>query len=422
MWAVDKAEQATKHPIFFKDHEYMLPSKSMDDLSSIASKAKSDQQITILMPTGELVHTSILYIIEKTRALMIFKGLVSKGVDPANIKIQKVTSTGKSSNVIELTLQSLVAADKHGKTEAKNSDKVQDLREIRFKFGTGLAEPLDFSQEEINSFIKAAGQNGCEQVKIEGYADVVGPNFYNQALGHLRALRVYEILARSGGLPCEVQTVSMGSKEAKRGSEILGGNQDDRKVLVTRVGQNKVVVVETREEEAVPKPWPKFGFDLVPYVGILQPGGELKDNAKAGLTYGLGVGKALWSDETEGRITLFASGKSKLEPKQSDRSGTLTLNQVNLRFDYAHGAVTDRARVFVGAGVGYVTWQGEIGQPSSGRENTDKNFDPSVLTAVGVDVRMRDDLFLAPELTWQSVSGDFNEQLFNAYLSLRWRI
>lgn len=164
-----------------------------------------------------------------------------------------------------------------------------------------------------------------------------------------------------------------------------------------------------------------FSIDVVPFAGLLIPSGKLADRAKKAGNFGLGIGTAFWStDASELRLTGFFSAQSKLEAKQTDRSGSLNINFINLRTDYVFGGSTFRP--FLGAGLGMYVWQAKITQDSSGSNNSDSKRDLGWLLATGVDIRVMDSVFVAPEFTLHRVGGDFSETLMSVWASLRWRI
>ena len=415
---IEATEKSMSRKILFRSGEYKISQNAKEEIQVFARHAKSQtQQIAIHAPTSGLAVKSLPYILTQTRALKIFQALINEGIAAEKIHIISVAGNKNSSNnTIDIDLTS-----RHLSPEKSPTSNIpgEDVKELVIQFPTGLASPLNLSSEIVHKFVRSAVERGCQEITISGYADAVGPKDFNNVLAELRALQIYEMIAREETLPCLLKTQSFGAIQATRGHEILGGNQEDRKAVVVRVTQEKENAVAQQEK---PREWGKVGIDLVPYVGMLQPGGKLSNNAKTGSAYGLGIGKALWSEATEGRLTLFVSGVSKMPAKQTDRAGPLYINFFDLRFDYAYGASTDSWRPFIGAGAGYANWQGTIKQPSTSSENTDKSADPSAFATFGLEAPIKKDLLLSPELSGRAIFGDFNEMLYSTSLSLRWRI
>ena len=401
--------------------------------------------------TSGLKKTSLAYITEHDRALRILQALFRAGVDPSHIKITAVPTAKGEVNTILVTGSTDAASGTTAKLAPAAATAAPGPQDFTINFTSGLAEPTHFDEAAFHTFLASVGQPNHDAVVIEGYTDTVGNAAYNKALGELRALTVYEMLARAGLPPYRVDTESHGAAHASKGKEAGGGNLADRKVVVRWSTNAKLAAVAAAEEapkvvpppaepppaappppavvkaEEPPPPEPaktdnKGDLDLVAFVGALQPGGALKNNAKSTGTYGLGIGKALWSDATEGRVTLFATGRNHLAPKQKDRAGPLNINVTNLRFDYVLGSVDALVRPFAGIGAGYYLWNGSIRQPSTLLRNTGDKHDYGTVLALGLEAPLRHDLFLAAEVTWNRVLGDFNDSLYSGWLSLRWRL
>jgi opacity protein-like surface antigen len=256
------------------------------------------------------------------------------------------------------------------------------------------------------------------------------------------------MLVRAGLPPYRVDTKSRGAGAAQG----KGNSAADRKVVVRWTKNEAIAEQAVQEEKPAPKeelkkepkkeepkeepkkeqPKPVVQesvkkeddgslFDLVPFGGLLLPSGELRDHAKRTSTFGLGIGKAFFTGPAgEFRATLFASAKSKLEAKESDRDGPLHIQVLSLRADYAFGS--SWVRPFVGLGLGSYGWDATIKQPSIGLKNTGDKRDTGFLGTLGVDFVVNRHFIPALELSYHKIGGEFDESLMTAVLALRWRI
>ncbi|RYZ82774.1 MAG: hypothetical protein EOP06_21135, partial [Proteobacteria bacterium] len=278
-----------------------------------------------------------------------------------------------------------------------------------------------------------------------GYTDTVGNAKYNKALGELRALSVFERLVRAGLPPYRVVTESKGASAATS----KGASAADRKVVVkwqtdakiaaaAAVEDKKIVeaappppppaeavaqpapVVEVKEQAPAPVERKDSTFDLIPFVGSLAPTGDYADDAKAGVWYGLGIGKDFWTNgnsTVRGNLNVSAT---KFAAKDGSLSGDVKATDIAARFDYVFllGAVNP----FVGIGGGSLMWDGEIKQNVTELKNTGDKSDVHALIAAGLDIALVKNLSLEPTIEWNSVGGDFNANLLGLKLGLRWKI
>lgn len=173
-----------------------------------------------------------------------------------------------------------------------------------------------------------------------------------------------------------------------------------------------VVTIETKKESSL---------DIIPYAGMMMPRGALQPHAKNGTLYGVGIGKAFWiAPQGEVRISLFGSATTKLATKDSDLEGTLNIQVFDVRADYVFyfGAI----HPYAGSGFGMYRWNATITQKATESSNTARKDDVGAVAALGADIILHDDLYLAPEVAYHDVGGDFSEPLLTSWLSLRWRI
>jgi outer membrane protein OmpA-like peptidoglycan-associated protein len=430
-------------PLAFTAQSYDLAEAQKAALGQIVEALRSDPNAYVVVRehTAGLKTSALGYIVAKNRALRVFQELVRQGVDPARVTYAPVAAPGAGAPLVVD-----VATDAAPKSTARlqgGTAQADAPTEFVVSFPSGSAVPTGLSEADFAAFLASVGQPGRDAVVIEGFTDTVGNAAYNKALGELRALSVYERLMRAGLPPYRVDTQSHGASAAKG----KGDSAADRRVVV-RWQKNEKVAAEAAKVEApppAPEPQPEPApvaqpepqpapepapqpapepagstLDIVPFAGVMIPGGDLKDNAKTGGYYGLGIGKAFIEGAAgELRATLFA-GTTKLDAKESGLSGPLKIKAFTLRAYYAFGA--GAVRPFVGAGLGVYVWDGAIRQKSSGLENEGDESDTGGLVAAGVDVTLTPGLFLEPTLTWQAVGGEFNESLLSATLALRWRI
>ncbi|RYZ91389.1 MAG: hypothetical protein EOP06_06950 [Proteobacteria bacterium] len=433
----------------FKAESYELSSDSMKEVDEISGRLSKEPSLSLVIKeqSQSLKPASRPYIIERNRSLRLFQALVRKGVDPARISYEPTPMSKGSPIELELKEGSPLGTSKVlPQADANASEGL-----FTINFASGSAEPLNLDEGAFKSFLSSVGQPGRDAAVIEGFTDTVGNAAYNKDLGEFRALSVYEKLVRSGLPPYRVDTESKGASNAKR----KGDSAADRKVVVRWVVSKAIAdialvndkapaearvkeepstppapaealtpppVAAEEPKEQPPSPSEKSStLDIVPFAGIIMPSGEWDDHAKNGSSYGLGIGKAfIENSDGELRATLFVSGKSKLSAKESDRDGDVNLGSAVIRADYAFGS--GKVRPFVGVGLGYYAWDGDIVQPSSQRKNTGDQKDTGGLVTLGLEWWVLPSLAISPEFTYTKVNGDFSEAFTSAILALRWRI
>lgn len=443
LWIGEVALGASAH-ISFSGNNYNLASVDLTKLNTLIAEAKADPNVVLVIKerTEGLQRGKMDYIVERVRALRIFQVFARAGIDPARISFE-----GVSTSNAPIQVESKKVANAPKTKMLTSADATADtVSEFVINFSSGSAQLKLLNAERFKTFLGAVGQPNRDAVVIEGYTDSVGNAAYNMALGEFRALSVYERLLREGLPPYRISTQSFGMSQARAADpkDKDAASQMDRRVIVRWTKNATAVAAATAQEQSKPvvekptepvkadeqlaqpeEPEQKKGqsnhFDLVPFAGVLAPGGKLKDNAKSGTTFGLGIGKAFAiSPSGEARVTLFASGKSKHEAKQPDRSGPLKIRMINLRADYAFGA--GPLRPFIGVGAGSYTWDATIVQPSTTRENTGEQNDFGGNLTLGLDYMLSSQLFLSPEIAAHSIAGEFSETIFTGVLALRWRL
>jgi len=434
---------------FGKD-SYAFVETNRSELKTLVDQAKSDPKIliSISQKTEGLKSSSLPFIIERNRTLLIFQAFAKEGIDPKRISYD-IAAYNKAdpATVVQLSSGDVESTQKLVPSKVEDSGE----KEFALLFPSASAVPEAYDEAKFNAFLASVGQAGRDAVLIEGYTDTVGNPKYNQALGELRALTVYEKLVRSGLPPYRVITESKGASGAK----VKGDSAVDRKVLVkwqtdqkiaeTAVAEDKKIVeaqapvpppapvtesVVVEEVKAAPAPIPESTqtpaaqngstIDLLVFAGTLSPLGDYSKDAKTGVYYGLGIGKEFWSnDSREMRINLIAAA-TELDSKEDDRSGKVKITSFAARLDYVWklGVVNP----FVGIGTGLFIWEGDIKQDSTSLEHSGDNQDTNALVALGLDTKLMNNLFFEPSVEWLSVGGDFNSNLLAFKIALRWRL
>jgi outer membrane protein OmpA-like peptidoglycan-associated protein len=420
----------------------------------MVAAGKADRNLIFLIKehTEGLKPSSQAYLSAKVRGLRIFQELVRKGVDPAQIEFMPIKQPKGAVDVVEIETKK-GDSSKSTKMVTPSQDGAGGDREFIINFASASAEPLNLSSDRLAVFLKSVGQPGNDALIIEGYTDSSGNPAYNKALSELRALRTYEILARTGLPPYRIDTRGMGIAKVVGGKgQTEAEKQAARRVIFRWITDAKIAAIAAEEDKKVSPPPPPPApvaqvkaveqeapkaepvkaalepkvqhsvLDIIAFAGGLQPLGEWGSHAKAGAHAGLGLGRVLWvNDNSEGRINLLGSLRSSLKAKETDRSGPVDLSVYSLRFDYAFGVAT-KPRPFIGAGVGYYIWNADITMPSAELTNKGDGKDTGVSLIFGYDLPLSQSIFIAPELTYNRVAGDFVESFMTATASLRWRI
>jgi opacity protein-like surface antigen len=163
-------------------------------------------------------------------------------------------------------------------------------------------------------------------------------------------------------------------------------------------------------------------FDLLTFLDYVMPGGELKDHAKAGSWFGLGVSTNLKTTGIyEIRGNLLASFNASLKAKEADRSGDLHLHYQALRFDFLWGKAHS-FRPYLSLALASYTSKADIDRPSTSVRNSRSHNDFGTAYTAGYECPVASQFFVSPELTYHRVGGDFDESLLSLGLSLRYRI
>lgn len=436
---------ANSSTIDFAKSSYEFDAES---LQPSLQELKQDEEavVQIQSNTADLRKKSLPLHLEEVRALRIFKALAGAGIDPARLTIV----AGKKVEADRVIV--VVAKGSFEKTAAITpAPQTEAVGEFTLNFDSGSAIPLPYDESSFQLFLQSVGQANRDALVIEGYTDSVGNADYNRTLGELRALRVFELLARKGLPPYRVDAKSIFK------SSTPGAGKDaaaDRKVVV-RWTQNaevaavaqkmatpppppppppepvpapvvapepppeKPVIKKTRPMRAAPQ---KSTLDLIFFAGSLMPLGDFAGNAKPAGNFGLGVGKMFLrkKNRAEIRATFFASAVSKLDAKESSRSGPVKLGIVSTRADYVWGGAMFRP--YVGLGLGLYRWNARIHLVGTDLSNSNSHNDIGAQLMSGVSIDLRPNLFLEPELTWNKIGGDFSSSLLDVQLALRWRI
>lgn len=430
----------------FDKNSIQMSAQVNSSVKAVVQSLKSDptQTIKITSRSRASKKGSLSYLVEEARALSVFRAIVIEGIDPARINIENRET--KDSNEIAIDY----SRDGFTKTKTIRAENAEIAAgDFTLNFASGSATPLPFDQSRFEAFLKNVGQENKDSIVIEGHTDSIGNAQYNNTLGELRALTVFELLVRNGLPPYRVDAKSIAKSSAPgRGKEVAA----DRKVVV-KWNENSAIAAIAKKEELPPvKVSPaetlveekkearaevksevseqqtstirssESHLDLVVFGGALLPLGDLQDNAKSAGNYGLGIGKAFLekSSGSEVRVTLFASAESKLAAKENSRDGDLNFRLVNLRADYIFGG--DRFRPYIGLGVGSYYWDATIRLNGTELRNTGSHNDFGGNVILGLSLPLMKSFFVEPEIAFHKISGDFSNSLFDAQLAMRWRL
>ncbi len=118
-----------------------------------------------------------------------------------------------------------------------------DWEEINFEFNSAV---LADGYPSLLRLADLLQKHGDYKVKIEGNADKIGSNNYNEKLGQKRADAVKAFLVKYGAAPAQLSTVTLG----KRNPKVDNGNKDgrfmNRRVMLTVTdGQGKIISAGT---------------------------------------------------------------------------------------------------------------------------------------------------------------------------------
>ncbi len=437
-----------------------IASQELTNVANIV-KDQADIVIRVDMRTAGLKPTSKAYIIERTRSLKIFQHQVKLGVDPSRILFNEIKAGGSA------TLQVLTVHDSNaGSTQRfvpKADTKAQEEQgSISVTFGSASSDPIGFEDTKLKEFLQAVGRSGHDALLIEGRTDSSGNPAYNQVLGELRALRVYERLVRAGLPPYRIDTRSVVDKgPSKKQTEtekqaarrvIMRWTSDPKIAEVAAVEDKKILPISPQSEPSPPLSTQKTEsvveavsvlpsvtspsvkdqtdpqmkshselLDILVFGGALSANSKLKGQVKNSGHFGLGIGKNVWYGTSgSARLSLAASGKTKLRATDPTLTGSVNVSTVTIRADYLFG--TGRLRPFTGMGAGYYVWDGAIKQIASGRKNVDKHSDAGGLIAVGLDCEALSAVHISPEVSYHAIGGEFSEPLLTAHLVIRWSI
>lgn len=166
------------------------------------------------------------------------------------------------------------------------SSKAQDT--VNLYFSLDVPTLSFYAQHKVDSLIYYNKINSNTDIRIVGYADLLGTNGYNDTLSTKRALNAKNYLI-SMGIPQENIKLCVGKGEIPRAIELPEGYAEDRRVDVVMLGQigekktvNKKKKIQRPEPKDAPEPSDDFPvseslkFDEVSDVDIsAMPVGQL---------------------------------------------------------------------------------------------------------------------------------------------------
>lgn len=419
--------------VTFKANSAELDVKQKETLSQLAEETQANHNLafTIEEHAAKGKPRSLVFNIERVRALKIFQHLVQNGVDPARIRFHAPWPASKGDR-FKVTAK---VDDSVGTTNILQPTPAgaAGAQEFRFFFPVGSAEFEGLNEAEFKDFLNSLGQPGNDVILIQGFTDTSGSVRYNEVLSELRALRVYEHLVRAGVSPIRIKTAGMGvAKSALDAKDDAKQQAFSRQTLVSWTTDDEVrakttpppppepsspVPVKDKSPEVLSLP----GFELILFGGQLIPLGTLKEHAKSARIFGLGIGKTLWQEFPHAfRLRFAGTTKAKLPPAEADRTGNLEVQLITTRLDYVHGVRTYKP--FIGLGMTQATWEGVITKPSTLEQKFGKNKNFGATINCGVDIRIAPQITVAPEFSYTSFGGDFSEPLATGLFAFIWEI
>lgn len=117
----------------------------------------------------------------------------------------------------------------------------EDWEEINFEFNSPILTDGYPSLLRLADLLK---QNAGYKVKLEGHADVIGSNAYNQRLGQKRADAVREFLIKYGANASQITTQSYGETQPKVDSRSKEARFMNRRVFMTVTDEQGRVIGE----------------------------------------------------------------------------------------------------------------------------------------------------------------------------------
>lgn len=447
-----RADESSIKVLTYEPLTYDLNHSREAVVRNLSSELKRNPLLTVSISdaSNSMKPGSYGYVVARDRGLKIFEALVKDAVDPARINIlHSKSSSTPAGDYVAIQVKenkTAVVSPKFSVTSgsADKSPKTASSNEFVINFGLASAEPLNLSETRFREFLSLAGQADRDAMVIEGYTDSQGNAAYNLALGDQRALAVFERLVRSGLPSFRILTQSYGLSKSSSGANTAAQRGADRRVVI-RWTKNAAVAQKAVEASQAPaidpvqpkpaaKPAPEVKaevkpvaavepsksstIDLVPFVGAIAGIGELHDNTKPAVVYGLGIGKEYWQGEHGAARATLSYGATQLEAKDDSLSGPLKIRLLTLRTDYVFG--TGSLRPFLGLGIGNYSWKGSIEQNSTQRRNIGDESDIGGHLAFGLDYLIAQNIRLSPEFTWTKIGGDFSASLMSGWLALRW--
>jgi len=427
-----------------ENNDVLLP---MDDelldsrLKQLSEVVREDQSVTLTLYSDIKRPKSLASIRAKRLRLKAFHNLVEAGMDPSKIIFMEKADSNKAQVILSVT-ERLAAKTKK---ITPDPNQTTEANSYVLYFASGSPDPLESSEKELNAFLKGVGLPGHDALSIEGQTDPVGGHDYNVVLSELRALRVYEILTRQGLPPYRVSTSSQTSDNVPS-SNVANDAKESRRVTLRWIKDEKaaaqaaavevpavvpapvieqpVPVVPSVQPQIIPQKPEVLSspsrYAVTPFVGAAIPMGDLREETKAGVIYGLKLEKLLL-DYPQASVSVGLSGAwTKLPPKESDLSGDLKIQSYGLdgRITYGNQAF----RPVLGLGAGLENWTLNLHQNSSGLTNDRNGQALGLKTSLGMDCILTSLLSIEPSIGWHHTFGDFAQSYLETLINLRWRI
>ena len=148
-------------------------------------------------------------------------------------KIKELCNEPVNKQIDTISQKNVIAMDTSAKPLALKQVVIPDNLVIHFAF-----DKSEFNSDtSINNYINESNvyldQNSQARLRITGFADAVGSDEYNQALGYRRAQSVQHYFESKGTLSNKIIVESRGEKEPADDNNTTTGRANNRRAAIT---------------------------------------------------------------------------------------------------------------------------------------------------------------------------------------------